>query len=65
MSNKIKTSHVYPPIPIREFDWQAYYDGEEEAGQYGHGRTEAAAVVDLIENHPRGGVWCEREGRQS
>lgn len=30
-SAKIKTSHVYPPIPIRTHDWCAYIDGEENA----------------------------------
>ena len=35
---KIVTSHVYPPIPVRNFDWSAYYEGDEEAGQYGYGQ---------------------------
>lgn len=26
-----------PPIPIRDYDWLAYYDGEEELGQVGNG----------------------------
>jgi hypothetical protein len=46
---KIVTSNVYPPIPIREFDWCAYLDGEEEAGPYGWGRSEAEAIADLKE----------------
>lgn len=50
MSRKIVTSYVYPPIPVREMDWCAFYDGEEEAGFYGWGRTEADAVTDFIEN---------------
>lgn len=48
---KIVTSHVYPPIPVRDFDWCAHYDGEEEAGGYGYGATEAEAIRDFIENH--------------
>jgi hypothetical protein len=32
MERKIVTSHVYPPIPARNWDWCAHYDGEEEAG---------------------------------
>lgn len=27
---KIKVSHVYPPVPVRQFDWCAYIDGHEE-----------------------------------
>jgi hypothetical protein len=46
---KIKTSFVYPPIGTRQFDWCAYEDGEEEAGNYGWGKTEAEAIEDLKE----------------
>ena len=45
---KIITDFVYPPIPLRGFDWCAFYDGEEEAGDYGWGETEEKAVNDLI-----------------
>lgn len=47
----IITLHVYPPIPVRAFDWAAYYEGEEERGGYGYGETEADAIRDLIENY--------------
>lgn len=47
---KIVTSHDYPPIPFRTMDWCAYFDGEEENGGYGYGRTEAEAVADFINN---------------
>ena len=47
---KIITHHVYPPIPIRSFDWCAYFDGHEEAGGYGSGATEQEAIKDLSEN---------------
>lgn len=54
---KIVTAFVYPPIPVRTFDWQATYDGDEpnDDGQMavGSGATEAEAVTDLIENNPR------------
>lgn len=54
---KIKTHNSFPPIPIRQFDWQAWYDGEEdEQMACGHGATEEAAIADLIENHPRTGT---------
>lgn len=51
---KIVTSHVFPPIPDRSHDWCAYYEGEEEAGLYGYGVTEAAAIEDF-------GVNCRPE----
>ena len=44
------TKYVCPPIPIRQFDWCAYLDCGEydaESGPYGHGRTEAEAIIDL------------------
>ena len=47
MTGRIITVHEYPPIPIRDFDWCAYHDGEEESGHYGWGRTERDAIEDL------------------
>ena len=52
---KIKTSHTYPPIPIRSFDWTAWFDGDEEMGRYGYGATEQEAIADLLES------WGEDE----
>lgn len=46
---RIVTEHIYPPIPVRTMDWCAYFDGEEELGGYGYGRTEAEAMADLRE----------------
>lgn len=45
----VRTSHDYPPIPIRTLDWSAWIDGFEEDGPYGHGKTEAEAIADLRE----------------
>jgi hypothetical protein len=53
---KIVTSHIFPPIPDRSMDWCAYYDGEEERGDYGYGPTEQAAINDLINSYPRDGA---------
>lgn len=50
MEPKIVTSFIYPPIPIRSFDWCAYRDGQEELGGYGYGRTEQEAIDDLLAN---------------
>lgn len=49
--SKIKTNHIFPPIPDRSMDWCAYYDGEEERGDYGYGPTEEAAIADLVTNY--------------
>lgn len=59
----IITEFVYPPIPIRNHDWQARYDDDEpnDEGQMplGHGTTEFEAVIDLVVNHPcYEGAWC-------
>lgn len=48
---KIITYCACPPIPVRQYDWLAYYDGDEEAGQYGSGATEEEAIADFIENY--------------
>jgi hypothetical protein len=54
---KIRTNFDYPPIPIRSMDWSAVYDDYDGAEDghcpMGHGRTEAEAVLDLIDNAPR------------
>jgi len=44
---KIITQHICPPIPIRCYDWIAWYDGAEHFN--GHGETEEEAVEDLEE----------------
>ena len=48
---RIRTEFVYPPIPIRQFDWSAVdddtYDGPGSA--IGTGPTERAAIEDLME----------------
>lgn len=49
----IGTTHVFPPIPTRAFDWCAWWDGEEETGPFGTGETEIAAVRDLLASYPR------------
>lgn len=56
---KIITTNVYPPIPIRSFDWCAYYDGDEERGEYGYGKTEQEAIAELLDLYP----WSDRDER--
>lgn len=46
----IKTTYEYPPIPIRDMDWSAIdKDTYDEGAPIGRGRTEAEAIIDLIE----------------
>lgn len=47
---KIVTEHVYPPIPIRQFDWCAHYDDPE--GYTASGATEQEAIDNLLSDHP-------------
>jgi len=42
----IITQHVYPPIPLRCFDWCAYLDPESRL--VGWGKTREAAITDLL-----------------
>jgi hypothetical protein len=46
---KIVTSHDYPPIPSRNYDWSARYDNYDGGDPIGYGRTEAEAIADLQE----------------
>ena len=56
---KILTEFIFPPIPLRQFDWSATYDDYDGApdsgnrGEIGYGRTEQEAIDDLKENYPR------------
>jgi hypothetical protein len=45
----IVTSYIYPPVPDRNYDWAATYDGYEPGDPIGYGKTEAEAILDLLE----------------
>jgi len=45
--DKIRTTHEYPPIPIRDYDWSAIRDSYDEGDLIGYGRTEQDAINDL------------------
>ncbi|NDC23218.1 MAG: hypothetical protein EBZ49_03680 [Proteobacteria bacterium] len=47
---KIRTDFLFPPSPIRKYDWIAWEDGQEE-GIVGEGATEEAAIADFKENY--------------
>ena len=44
---RIHTTFVYPPIPIRSYDWQAICDEYEELA--GNGASEQQAIEDLMQ----------------
>lgn len=51
---KIETQFIFPPIPVRNMDWQATFDDydyadDDQSHSIGHGISEAAAIEDLIQ----------------
>jgi hypothetical protein len=52
----IKTEYVYPPIPIRCYDWRAWFGDYEPGCLQGYGETEAAAIDDLKEQAKMAGL---------
>ena len=48
MSNPIHTLYSRGPEPP-EFAWEAYRNGFEPGDPVGHGATERAAILDLLE----------------
>jgi hypothetical protein len=44
---KIIVSEVRPPIPTKDFDYCAFYEDDEERGEYGWGSTPDLAIADL------------------
>jgi hypothetical protein len=47
-ARRIRTEFVYPPIPDRQYDWRAVFDGYEPGDVMGYGKTLEAAIADLI-----------------
>ena len=45
---EIVTTYNPPPIPIRVFDWVATTDSYDEGDHIGYGKTEHAAIDDLL-----------------
>ncbi len=46
---KIRTERIYPPIPVRSFDWIAVEDAYDAGDAIGTGATEEEAIADLKE----------------
>jgi hypothetical protein len=51
MDKVIKTEFVNPPVSLRDYDWRAWFEGEEQRGQYGYGATEKEAIANLLEQY--------------
>lgn len=47
---EIVAAPTHSTLPHRGHDFCAYYDGEEEAGNYGYGATKAEAIEDFKAN---------------
>lgn len=45
----IITQNTCPPIPIRNYDWEAIREDYDLGGIIGHGETEQEAINDLIQ----------------
>jgi len=45
---QIKVDAWAKPIPLRDWDYIAYRDGDEEEGLRGNGATQEAAIDDLL-----------------
>ena len=45
---KINTEFIYPPIPIRCFDWMAWVGDMDEDSLIAHGQTEQEAIDNLL-----------------
>ena len=45
---EIVVDFIYPPIPLRQFDWCAYRADGDEHSPRGWGRTAEDAAADLL-----------------
>ncbi len=48
MTDRIITSHNFPPIPVRMFDWSAHRDGYEPGDPVGTGATELICLMQRL-----------------
>lgn len=46
---KIKLTPVFPPIPSRDYDWGATFEGYDGGDLIGHGATKLEAIKMLLE----------------
>ncbi len=53
-ASEIKTDYLRKPGPLRNFDWSAWWEEDEESeGRIGFGATREQAIGDLVVNFPR------------
>lgn len=50
MKISIDVSNIAPPVPSRNFDWQATLSDYEGGDPIGHGPNKWAAIADLMQN---------------
>ena len=50
LNRPINVQFIHPPIPMRQFDWCATFEGYDEGDPQGFGETPQDAVVDLFKN---------------
>ncbi len=48
-ARRINVEFVYPPIPVRVFDWCATFEGYEPNDPIGYGETEQEATQALLD----------------
>ena len=48
----IRTTYIAPPIPIRNFDWQATLSDYDAGDPVGHGSTRDESIDDLLDQVP-------------
>ena len=47
---RVRTQYVYPPIPVRSHDWQAWDDNlGADCSPIGEGATEQEAITNFLE----------------
>ncbi len=49
MTPRIVTNFDPKPIPLRQFDWEATFDGYDMGDPIGYGTTEQEAITDLMQ----------------
>lgn len=54
----IHLTFVYPPILMRDFDWQATRSNYEPGEPMGRGRTPVIALADLLEQEAEADDYC-------
>jgi hypothetical protein len=60
--SKIITDHIFPPIPIRDYDWSATRENYDDLTGYGKTKEEAIKNLEQLESDEYN-VACEDCGR--